>query len=74
MKEYEIGEIIATNRGIERVIDVGDRGLCTSELIIPKEIFIECYKKWILQSDELVINITGDARANNVWSRPLLRD
>ena len=50
------GEFEVTDKGIERVIAVGDYGGYTVELVIPKEVFIEAYKKWIepqVESEEV---------------------
>lgn len=45
--DYEISE-----RGIERIIDVGECGAYTTQLIMSKEAFKEAYKKWIVDDDE----------------------
>lgn len=49
MKKH--GDYEISSRGIERIIKVDDGGY-TTELIMPKEIFIKAYKKWILEADK----------------------
>ena len=51
MMHRAIGGIEVTDKGIERVIDVGDYGTYTTELILPKEAFIEAYQKYIKTDD-----------------------
>lgn len=52
MTQAKIGQMIVDDYGISKVIKIDDWGGYTSELIIPKETFIEAYKKWIVKKDE----------------------
>lgn len=47
MEKRQVGEMIVTDRGIERVIETGDCGSYTTELIISKEAFQQAYEKYI---------------------------
>ena len=49
----QVGDYEVSDRGIERVINVGDCGSYTTELIISKEIFIKAYQKWILEAEQI---------------------
>ena len=40
---------IVTNRGIEEIVDWGTSGAYFSQLLIPKEVFIEAYEKFIVE-------------------------
>lgn len=42
-----VGNIVLSERGIEKVIAEGDFGGHITELMIPKEIFVEAYKAYI---------------------------
>lgn len=50
MKQVKIGQLIVDNYGISKVIKLDDFGGCVKQQIIPKEIFIEAYNKWIAPS------------------------
>ena len=43
----EVGQFEVTERGIERVIALHDFGGYSIELVIPKNIFVEAYLKYI---------------------------
>ena len=47
-----VGDYEATDRGIERIVEVDGMGGYTSTLVITKEVFVEAYKKYIKQSRE----------------------
>ena len=49
MKEVKIGQLVVTSHNIGRVIELTDNGGYISEQVIPKEVFVEAYKKWILE-------------------------
>lgn len=51
MAEVRIGQMIVDDYGISKVIRMDDLGYM-SEVIIPKDIFIEAYKKWIEKESE----------------------
>lgn len=48
MEKRQVGEMIVTDHGIERVIETGDCGTYITELIISKEVFQEAYRKFIV--------------------------
>lgn len=48
MEQRQVGEMLITDRGIERVIETGDCGAYTTELIVTKEAFQEAYRKFIV--------------------------
>lgn len=52
MSEIKIGQIIVDSYGIGKVIEVGDFGDYTVEQIIPKEVFIEAFEKYIKAGSE----------------------
>lgn len=59
MEKRQVGEMIVTDRGIERVIETGDLGSYTTELIISKEVFQEAYEKYIeSKTEELDMTVT----------------
>lgn len=45
--EAKVGSFNITDRGIERTIKLLDYGAYAVEVVLPKETFIEAYKKWI---------------------------
>lgn len=47
MKLHYVGEVIVSDFGICKVIDVDDNNICTAETIITKEAFIEAFEKYI---------------------------
>ena len=47
MNHKAIGQYEVSEMGIERIIDVSENGVYISELIIPKEIIVEAYKRFI---------------------------
>lgn len=56
MEKKQVGEMIVTAHGIERVIETGDCGSYTSELIISKEVFREAYRKFIGHEGLMIFN------------------
>lgn len=44
-----VGEFEVSSRGIERIIEVGDCGTYSTELVIPKETFIDAFTEYILK-------------------------
>lgn len=48
MEQVKIGQVIVDSYGISKVIKLDDFGGYTAEQIIPKEVFIEAYNKWII--------------------------
>ena len=52
MSEVKIGQFIVDNYGICKVIEIGDFGGYTVEQIIPKEVFIEAFEKYIKAESE----------------------
>lgn len=44
---HTLGDFIVGERGISRIINVDDYAGYTTELILPKDIFIEAYNKYI---------------------------
>lgn len=46
----DIGSYLVTNRGIEQLINVSDKGCYTTKLLIDKEAFILAYEKYILKT------------------------
>ena len=52
MTEVKLGQMIVDDYGIGKVIQIDDWGGYTSQIIIPKEIFMEAYKKWIIKECE----------------------
>ena len=46
MAEVKIGQMIVDDYGISKVIRIDNLGYM-SEVIIPKDVFIEAYKQWI---------------------------
>ena len=51
MENKHIGDFEVSESGIERVIDIGDYGSYTTELIIPKDIFVEAINKYMKDKD-----------------------
>ena len=47
-----VGAFIVTDSGIERVISTQDYGGYTAEIVLTKEAFVQCYKKWIEESEK----------------------
>ena len=47
MRIRQVGEYEVSDKGVELVVNVGDYGTYTTQMVLPKEIFIECYNKWI---------------------------
>ena len=45
-EKYQEGQILVSERGIEKIIQPTKMGYI-SELILPKEVFVEAYKKYI---------------------------
>lgn len=43
----EVGQYKVTDVGIEKVVNVEDFGCYTATIVIPKEVFIEAYEKYI---------------------------
>lgn len=50
MEQVKIGQIIVDSYGISKVIRLNNFGGYTAQEIIPKEVFIEAYNKWIAPS------------------------
>lgn len=48
-KKVKTGQLVVTSHDIGRVIRPTDNGGYISEQVIPKEVFVEAYKKWILE-------------------------
>ena len=42
----KIGDLIVTERGIERVAELISPGLYTTVVVVPKDIILECKDKW----------------------------
>ena len=51
MAEVKIGQMIVDDYGISKVIRIDNLGYM-SEVIIPKDVFIEAYKQWIAKESE----------------------
>ena len=56
MKLHYVGEVIVSDFGICKVIDVDDNNICTAETIIPKEAFIEAFEKYIYNPTVITLN------------------
>lgn len=54
MIQPKVGQRIVDDHGISKVIQTDDWGGYTSELIIPKETFIEAYKEWIVEESDTI--------------------
>lgn len=52
MRIRQVGEYEVSDKGVELVVDVGDCGTYTTKMVLPKEIFIECYNKWIKEQTD----------------------
>ena len=48
-----VGEYIITNDDLRRVIKVEDCGGYSAEIVLTKEAFVQCYKKWIEESEKV---------------------
>ena len=61
-----VGSVFVDDTGIHKVIEVGDYGSYTCESIIPRAVFIEAYKKYIIEVakniGEIRVNIPDDER------------
>lgn len=59
-----VGSVFVDDTGIHKVIEVGDYGEYTCENIIPRTVFVEAYKKYILEeaknTSEIRVNIPDD--------------
>lgn len=56
MEQVKIGQVIVDDYGISKVIKLDDWGGYIEELIIPKEVFIEAFQKYIkAESEECLI-------------------
>ena len=60
MKLHYPGEIIVSDYGICKVIDVDDNNICTAETIITKEAFIEAFEKYIYNPTVITCNPLSD--------------
>ena len=69
-EQRTVGQCEVSERGIEKVIDVGDCGTYTTELVIPKETFIEAYKSFVEQLDK---NKTSDNLTNGDMLRSVFK-
>lgn len=47
-----IGDYLITERGIEQLIDVSNKGSYTTKLLIDKKAFILAYEKYILKTEK----------------------
>lgn len=56
MTQVELGQMIVDDDGINKVIQLHDWGGYTSEQIMPKEIFIEAYKRWIAKESDTMLD------------------
>lgn len=52
MEQVKLGQIIVDSYGISKVVKLEDYGGYTAEQIIPKEVFIEAYNKYIKAESE----------------------
>lgn len=53
MEQVKIGQVIVDDYGISKVIKLDDWGGYIAEQIIPKEVFIEAFQKYIkVESEE----------------------
>lgn len=61
-----VGSVFVDDTGIHKVIEVGDYGEYTCENIIPRAVFVEAYKKYILEEakniGEIRVNIPDDEK------------
>lgn len=61
-----VGSVFVDDIGIHKVIEVGDYGEYTCENIIPRAVFVEAYKKYILEeaknTGEIRVNIPDDEK------------
>lgn len=61
-----VGSVFVDDTGIHKVIEVGDYGEYTCENIIPRSVFVEAYKKYILEeaknTGEIRVNIPDDEK------------
>lgn len=49
---HKLGEIVVKDHGICKIVEVFDYGGYVSKTIIPKEIFVEAYRKYIIEGTE----------------------
>ena len=52
MEQVKIGQFIVDSYGISKVVKLDDWGGYTAEQIIPKEVFIEAFQKYIKEEGE----------------------
>lgn len=52
MDKIKIGQVIVDSYGIGKVVELDDFGGYTAEQIIPKEVFIEAFQKFIKEESE----------------------
>ena len=56
MKIHYVGEIVVTDSGICKVVEVDDNNICTAETIIPKCAFVEAFEKYIYNPTVVTCN------------------
>lgn len=49
---HRLGEIVVKDHGICKIIDVDDYAGYTMETILPKEVFVEAFKKYIMKEGD----------------------
>lgn len=49
---HTLGEIVVKDHGICKIVDVDDYAGYTMETIMPKEVFVEAYKKYIIDDSK----------------------
>ena len=75
MEQVGVGKRIVNDYGISKVIQVDDWGGYTTEMIIPKETFIEAYEKWIVkENDTMLDSIKADIIARDKNIKAVRRD
>jgi len=52
MEEIKIGQVIVDSYGISKVVELDDFGGYTAKQMIPKEVFIEAFQKFIKEESE----------------------
>lgn len=57
---HRLGEIVVKDHGICKIVDVDDYAGYTMETIIPKEVFIEAYKKYIIDDSTKYVMKEGE--------------
>ena len=58
---HTLGDFVVGDSGISRIIDVDGYGGYTAERIMPKEVFVEAYKKYIIDdSKKCVMKESGE--------------